>query len=80
MRPLPGGAVKAPGRAPVRLLSSPMIHTPGIVRWLRWVAQTDEAKARELIAETYPEAPAWVARKLLEGDYRRKGDTLEVDP
>ena len=70
-----------------RFTSTPMVNAPGLIAFFRKAGradpdktQTAHAHALYLLAQAYPEAPAWTLLALAEGRYTLDGDTAVVAP
>jgi hypothetical protein len=62
------------------LASTPAVYTPGIIRWLRNMAQTDADHANALLRSVYPTAPDWLYAKVMAGEYTVEGEDVVVAP
>ena len=67
----------------LRFSSSPMIHAPGFIRAMRRVdllskEATGKAASLYMLAQSFPDAPAWALLALVEGRYTVEGDTVLV--
>lgn len=51
----------------VRFVSTPVIHTPGMIKWLH--ANYDRTERLEKIRDWWPNAPEAAYQKLADGDY-----------
>ena len=69
----------------IRFTSTPLVHAPGYIAFMRRVdrLKPDEARtayALFMFAGSYPNAPAWALLALAEGRYRIEGDAVVVEP
>lgn len=64
-----------------RLTSTPMFHTPNVMRWYRHVAETDQEMGRHLVTEAFPSLSIEAVDKLLAGEYitNEKEESIEVE-
>ena len=66
------GAVKPRQRAPksitIRLRSSELVHSPGIVVWLQHMARIPSQRptAIKMLRATYPGLPAWAYPRIVD--------------
>ena len=66
-----------------RFTSTPTVHAPGLIAFFRKAGRaapdkTQTAHALYLLAQAYPDAPAWTLLALAEGQYTLDGDTVVV--
>lgn len=62
-----------------RLTSTPMVFTPGIVNYLRRMADEGESqRARAILEGAFESLPASAINRLLTGDYVIDGETVVV--
>lgn len=54
--------------SPIRLLSGPMVHTPGILVWIQSLYKSDPVKAIEALAGGWASMPVGVAVGIAKGD------------
>lgn len=59
------------------LLSSPLVHTPGYVNWLRHFPKSERKKALKMLMDVYG-LPKPAAEKVLNGDCTVDGETIKV--
>jgi hypothetical protein len=60
----------------VRILSSRLVHTPGIIPYIRNVWRTQPSLAIDLLSAM--NAPAWTIPQILSGDYTLEGDEVVI--
>ena len=68
-----------------RFTSTPMVNAPGLIAFFRKAGRADPDKTQTahalyLLAQAYPDAPAWTLLALAEGRYTLDGDTVVVTP
>lgn len=61
----------------VRIGSSSMVHTPGIIPYIQNIWKTKPSLATDMLA-SMGDAPVWVIPQLLAGDYVIEGETVVV--
>lgn len=61
-----------------RIASTPMFHTPGVVLYLRSMALTDHARAREVMHLMSAQLSDMAVTRLLTGDYTVEGEDVVV--
>jgi hypothetical protein len=67
----------------LRFSSSPLVYAPGFIAAMRRVDSLSKEAARTaaslyMLAEAYPQAPAWALLALVEGRYTVEGDSVVV--
>jgi hypothetical protein len=67
----------------LRFSSSPLVYAPGFIAAMRRVGHlteeaTDKAASLYMLAQSFPQAPAWALLALVEGRYTVEGDAVVV--